>query len=105
MSWMRIPARTGRGPVVALYAAMLFLLAAALIAAVSVTLIRNAERGARRESTAELSGGARVGASSFGTLRANLRVQASQLATSLPLQRAVVRHDELELRRIARARH
>ena len=105
MSWMRIPARTGRGPVVALYAAMLFLLAAGLIAAVSVTLIRNAERGARRESTAELSGGAHVGASSFGTLRANLRVQASQLATSLPLQRAVVRHDELELRRIARARH
>jgi len=105
MSWMRIPARTGRGPVVALYAAMLFLLAAALVTAVSVTLIRNAERGARRESTAELSGGARVGASSFGTLRANLRVQASQLATSLPLQRAVVRRDELELRRIARARH
>jgi diguanylate cyclase (GGDEF)-like protein len=83
---------------------MLFVLASALIAAVSVTLIRNAERGARRESNTELSGGARVGASTFGTLRANLRVQASQLATSLPLQRAVVRQDELDLRRIARAR-
>ena len=104
MNWIRIPIRTGRGPAVALYAAFLFLLAAALIAAVSVTLIRNAARGARRESTAELEGGARVGASAFGTLRANLRVQASQLATSLPLQRAVVRHEEIELRRIARAR-
>ena len=105
MSWIRIPARTGRGPAVALYAALLFLLAAALISAVSVTLIRNAERGAQRESAAELGGGARVGASAFGTLRANLRVQASQLATSLPLQRAVVKSDKAELHRIARARH
>jgi diguanylate cyclase (GGDEF)-like protein len=103
MSWM-VPIRRGRGPAVALYAALLFLLAAALISAVAVTLIRNAERGASRESAAELGGGARVGASAFGTLRANLRVQASQLATSLPLQRAVVGHNEVELRRIARAR-
>lgn len=105
MSWIRIPARTGRGPAVALYAALLFLLAAALISAVAVTLIRNAERGAQRQSAAELGGGARVGASAFGTMRANLRVQASQLATSLPLQRAVVSSDEAELGRIARARH
>jgi diguanylate cyclase (GGDEF)-like protein len=46
-----------------------------------------------------------VGASSFESLRANLRVQATQLATSLPLQRAVVTSDDAALRRIAQSRH
>ena len=90
---------------VARYTVLVFLLAAAMIVAVAVTLDRNARHSSWQEHTTALAGGARVGASSFESLRANLRVQATQLATSLPLQRAVVTGNEAELRRIADARH
>ncbi len=90
---------------VARYAVLVFLLAAALVVTVAVALDRNARRSSWQEHTTALAGGARVGASSFESLRANLRVQATQLATSLPLQRAVVTGNEAELRRIAEARH
>ena len=90
---------------VARYAVLVFLLAAALVVAVAVTLDRNAHRSSWQEHTTALAGGARVGASSFESLRANLRVEATQLATSLPLQRAIVTGNEAELRRIADNRH
>ncbi len=90
---------------VARYAVLVFMLAAALVVAVALTLDRNARRSSWQEHTTALAGGARVGASSFESLRANLRVQATQLATSLPLQRAVVTGNEAELRRIADTRH
>lgn len=90
---------------VARYAVLVFLLAAALVVTVAVSLDRNARRSSWQEHTTALAGGARVGASSFQSLRANLSVQATQLATSLPLQRAVVTGDEAELRRIAAGRH
>ena len=83
---------------VARYTVLVFLLAAAMIVAVAVTLDRNARHSSWQEHTTALAGGARVGASSFESLRANLRVQATQLATSLPLQRAVVTGNEAELR-------
>ena len=86
---------------VARYAVLVFLLATALVVTVALSLDRNARRSAWQEHTTALAGGARVGASSFDSLRANLRVRATQLATSLPLQRAVVTGDEAELRRIA----
>jgi diguanylate cyclase (GGDEF)-like protein len=87
------------------YAVMLFLLTAALTTAVALTLVRNAHRSQWQQNTTALAGGARVSASSFGTLRSTLRVQASQLATSLELQRAVVTQNEGELQRIAATRH
>jgi diguanylate cyclase (GGDEF)-like protein len=87
------------------YAILLFLLTATLIVAVAITLVRNADRSSWQQSRTALAGGAQVGASSFATLRSNLRVQVSQLATSLELQRAVVTGNQLELRRIASARH
>ena len=90
---------------VARYAVLVFLLAAALVVAVAVTLDRNAHRSSWQEHTTALAGGARVGASSFQSLRANLRVEATQLATSLPLQRAIVTGNEADLRRIADNRH
>src|SRR5579864_422466 len=93
-----------RSPV-ARYAILLFLLTAALTVAVAITLDRNAKRSSWQQATTALTGGAHVGASSFATLRSNLRVQVSQLATSLTLQRAVVTGDQLELQRIAAARH
>lgn len=90
---------------VARYAVLVFLLAAGLVVTVAVALDRNARRSSWQEHTTALSGAARVGSSAFDSLRANLRVQATQLATSLPLQRAVVTGDEAELRRIAELRH
>jgi diguanylate cyclase (GGDEF)-like protein len=93
-----------RGTPVVRYAVLVFLLAATLIGTVVVTLDRNARNSTWGQNTTELRGGTRVSASAFDSLRSNLRVQASQLATSLPLQRAVVTGDETELRRIARAR-
>jgi diguanylate cyclase (GGDEF)-like protein len=83
---------------------LVFLLAAVLVVTVAATLDRNARSSSWQEHTTALAGGARVGASSFDSLRANLRVRATQLATSLPLQRAVVLDDEQELRRISSER-
>jgi diguanylate cyclase (GGDEF)-like protein len=86
---------------VARYAVLVFALAAVFVVMVAATLDRNARSSAWQEHTTALAGGARVGASSFDSLRANLRVRATQLATSLPLQRAVVLGDEAALRRIS----
>jgi diguanylate cyclase (GGDEF)-like protein len=89
---------------VARYAVLVFLLAGALVVAAAISLDRNARRSSWQEHTTALAGGARVGASSFDSLKANLSVQATQLATSLPLQRAVVTGNEAELHRIAETR-
>jgi diguanylate cyclase (GGDEF)-like protein len=88
------------GASVVRYAVIVFLVTAALIVSVAVTLDQNVRRSNWQEHSTVLAGGARVGASAFGTLRADLRVQASQLATSLELQRAVVTNDEAALQRI-----
>lgn len=87
------------------YAVLLFLLTVALTAAVAVTLVRNANRSTWQQNATALAGGARLGASSFGALRSNLRVEASQLATSLELQRAVVTKNEADLAHIAASHH
>jgi diguanylate cyclase (GGDEF)-like protein len=87
------------------YAVMLFLLTAILTGIVAVVLVKNARRGTWEQNATALSGGAHVGASSFGTLRSNLRVEASQLATSLELQRAVITGNRVDLERIAAAHH
>jgi diguanylate cyclase (GGDEF)-like protein len=97
-------ARSNRMPVFR-YALVLFAATAAVIVAVAVTLDRNSSRSNWQQNLTALVGGAHVGASSFGTLRSNLRVQVSQLATSLPLQRAIVGQDDAAIRAIARARH
>jgi diguanylate cyclase (GGDEF)-like protein len=96
--------RSTRIPVVR-YAVALFVVTAAIVVAIAVTLDRNASRGNWQQSQTALTGGAHVGASAFATLRSNLRVQVSQLATSLALQRAIVLHNDPEIRAIARARH
>jgi diguanylate cyclase (GGDEF)-like protein len=96
--------RTIRIPVVR-YAVVVFVVTAAVVIAIAVTLDRNASSSNWQQSRTALTGGAHVGASAFGTLRSNLRVQVSQLATSLPLQRAIVLHNDAAIRSIARARH
>ena len=100
---MRRPTR--HGPPVKRYAVFLFLLTAALVAAVAVTLDRNAQRSTWNQTQTGLAGGARVAAASMRTLRSNLRVEASKLATSLPLQRALLAQNRRELERIARSHH
>jgi diguanylate cyclase (GGDEF)-like protein len=87
------------------YAVLLFLLTAALTSTVAVTLVRNADRSTWQQNATALAGGARLGASSFGAVRSNLRVRASQLATSLELQRAVILQNEAALQRIATVNH
>src|SRR4030088_2027625 len=87
------------------YAVVLFAATAAVIVAVAVTLDRNSSRSNWQQNKTALVGGAQVGASAFGTLRSNLRVEVSQLATSLSLQRAIVTQDDAAIRAIARARH
>jgi diguanylate cyclase (GGDEF)-like protein len=87
------------------YAVLVFLLIAALVATVSWTLDRNGRRSNWQEHSTALNAGARVAASTFGTMRADLRVQASELATSLRLQRAVVMNDPQALKEIAATSH
>jgi diguanylate cyclase (GGDEF)-like protein len=94
-----------RIPTVVRYAVALFAAAAVVVVAIAVTLDRNASRGNWQQSSTALAGGAHVAASAFGTIRSNLRVEVSQLATSLSLQRAIVKQDDAALRAIARTRH
>jgi diguanylate cyclase (GGDEF)-like protein len=82
-----------------------FALVSALMGVVVYTLDRNAQRSSMQESVTELASGSRVAASSFATLRANLRAHAGQLASSLDLQQAVIAGDETALARIANADH
>src|SRR5262249_40784214 len=74
-------------------------------AGAAVRLARSAGRSAAAQASTELSSAARVGASSFSIIRADLRAQAGQLATTLDLQRALVVDDRVTLRRIASRRH
>jgi diguanylate cyclase (GGDEF)-like protein len=83
------------------YAVLIFLSVAALVGAVSIALDRNAQRSAWQEHSTALDGAARVSAASFTALRSDLRVRVSQLATSLPLQRAVLTDDADALRGFA----
>src|SRR5581483_11634793 len=87
------------------YAVMLFLLTAVMTCVVAFTLVRNAKRGTWQQHETALAGGAHVAASTFGNLRSNLRVQASELATSLELQRAVVTRNDVQLQELARSHH
>ena len=74
-------------------ALLIFALAAGLIGAVVYTLDRSAQRANVQQSITELASGSRVAASTFLTVRANLRARAGQVATSLDLQRAVITGD------------
>jgi diguanylate cyclase (GGDEF)-like protein len=86
-------------------ALLIFALTGGLIGAVVYTLDRNAQRANLQQSITELASGSRVAASTFLTVRANLRARAGQVATSLDLQRAVITGNQAALRRIALANH
>jgi diguanylate cyclase (GGDEF)-like protein len=100
----RFRSRYGRAAV--LRAALLvFLLAGALTAAVVITLDRNARHSNNQEAATDLAGVARVSASTFGTMHANLKTRAGELASSPTLQRALLRDNRAALSRFATSQH
>lgn len=86
-------------------AMVVFLLTVALLAAVVLTLDHNARRANAQQAAADLTAAARVSASSFAAVRADLRTKVSQLAASPAVQHALITHDTAELKRVARAEH
>jgi len=100
----RFRSRYGRAAV--LRAALLvFLLGGALIAAVVITLDRNARHSNNQQAQTDLAGVAHVSASTFATMQANLKTRVGELATSPELQRALLRHDNAILAHFARVQH
>jgi diguanylate cyclase (GGDEF)-like protein len=98
----RFRSRYGRAAVVRA-ALVVFVLAGVLIGAIAFTLDLNARRSNHEQAATELAGIARVSASTFSTMRANLRAHVGELAASVPLQQAVVNRNAVRLRAIARS--
>src|SRR6266852_705133 len=84
-------------------AAVVFLACCALIAAVVFTLDVNARRSNVEQAATELASSARVAASTFSTMHANLRTRVGELASSMSLQEAVVRKNSVRIRAVALA--
>src|SRR2546429_7702533 len=74
-------------------AAVVFLVCCGLISAVVFTLDLNARRSNDEQAATELASAARVAASTFSTMHANLRTRVGELAASPALQEAVIRKD------------
>src|SRR6266508_3206888 len=100
----RIRSRYGRAAVIRA-ALIVFALAGGVTATVVFTLDRAAHKSNMQQAQTELTGAARVSASAFAALRADLRARAGELASSLSLQRALISGNRAELARIARVRH
>ena len=84
-------------------ALIVFVLTVALLAAVVVTLDHNARRANAQQASSDLTAAARVSASSFSTVRADLRARASELAASMALQHALITKDDAALQNVAQA--
>jgi diguanylate cyclase (GGDEF)-like protein len=82
-------------------ALVVFLVFTAGIAAIVFTLDLSARHSNRQETATELASTARVAASTFSTMRANLRTRVSELAASTSLQQAVLQNDEARLESLA----
>jgi diguanylate cyclase (GGDEF)-like protein len=78
-------------------ALVVFLAFTAATAAVVFTLDLSARHSNRQEARTELAGTARVAASTFSTMRANLRTRVSELAASASLQQAVLGRKKAKL--------
>jgi diguanylate cyclase (GGDEF)-like protein len=83
-------------------ALVVFLLLAAAIGALVFTLDLSARHSNRQEAATELASTSRVAASTFSTMRANLRTRVSELAASTSLQQAVLGGNDAQLRSLAR---
>jgi diguanylate cyclase (GGDEF)-like protein len=96
----RFRSRYGR-VAVARAAIVVFLLFCALIAGVVFTLDLSARRSNDQEAATELASTARVAASSFSTMHANLRARVGELAASGALEQALLHHDGKRLQAFA----
>jgi diguanylate cyclase (GGDEF)-like protein len=85
-------------------ALVVFVIFTAAIAALVFTLDLSARHSNRQEAATELASTARVAASTFSTMQANLRTRVSELAASASLQQAVLGKNEAQLRSLARSR-
>lgn len=84
-------------------ALLVFALTVALLTVVVVTLDRNARRASEQEAASELAAAAHVSVSSLQAVRADLRARAGNVASSLPLQRALLTRSDVALEQIARS--
>jgi diguanylate cyclase (GGDEF)-like protein len=82
-------------------ALVVFVIFTAAIAGIVFTLDLSARHSNRQEAATELASTARVAASTFSTMRANLRTRVSELAASASLQQAVLGTNEAQLRSFA----
>jgi diguanylate cyclase (GGDEF)-like protein len=82
-------------------ALVVFLIFTAVIAGIVFTLDLSARHSNRQEAATELGSTARVAASTFSTMQANLRTRVSELAASSSLQRAVLQKNNARLRSFA----
>ena len=96
----RFRSRYGR-VAVARAALVVFLLFCALIAGIVFTLDLSARRSNSQQAATELAGTARVAASTFSTMHANLRARVGELAASNSLQQALLHRDGSRLRALA----
>jgi diguanylate cyclase (GGDEF)-like protein len=82
---------------------VVFLIFTAAIAAIVFTLDLSARHSNQQEATTELASTARVAASTFATMQANLRTRVSAVAASSSLQQAVLKKSDARLRSFARS--
>ncbi len=75
----------------------------AAIAGIVFTLDLSARHSNRQEAATELASTARVAASTFATMQANLRTRVSELAASSSLQQALLQKNDARLRSFALA--
>jgi diguanylate cyclase (GGDEF)-like protein len=80
-----------------------FLLFAALTAAIVFTLDLSARRSNNQEAATELASTARVAGSTFSTMHANLRARVGEVASSSTLQQALLHRNTRGLRAFARS--
>ena len=80
-----------------------FLLFAALTAAIVFTLDLSARRSNNQEASTELASSARVAGSTFSTMHANLRARVGEVASSSTLQQALLHRNTRGLRAFARS--
>jgi diguanylate cyclase (GGDEF)-like protein len=86
-------------------AAIVFLVIAGLLGLVLFAVDRNARASNEHQARTDLASAARVAAADVSTIRANLRAQAAEAASSPEVQRAVLAGDPKAIVAAARAHH
>ncbi len=86
-------------------AAVVFVVIAGLLGLVLFAVDRNARASNEHQARTDLASAARVAAADVSTIRANLRTQAAEVASSDSVQRAVLSGDARQIVAVARDHH